>query len=556
MTIAPSILELQAFPTLSALQITRLHPFGETRATRRGDILFDTISSTYCLIVVLEGRCEILDRGSDDRILRTTGPGEFSGELGLLTGQRAFAACRVSEPGRVLVVQSAKVCHIVETIPELSVLLVTAFVARRQLLMRSAVRSLTIVGSDKNVEVTRLLEFADRNRVPYRWLDPEKADDTPALATCGFPNDSSFGVVLSGSRVIREATPLQLAQAIGLDLGVNLTERRDLIVVGAGPAGLAAATFGASEGLSTLVIEDTAIGGQAGTSSCIENYVGFPSGISGGDLAFRAEVQATKFGATMTIPRRARSLQSRENGYAIELEEGGVFLGRSIVIATGARYRRLSLAGQEAFEGTGIYYAATELEARRCDGGTVVVVGGGNSSGQAAMFLSERASCVRIVCRGSDLAASMSEYLVTRLNQTANVRIQLRSEVIEVHGSGKLESVTIANRSSGINETVDVFGLFVMIGGTPCTDWLRNTVTLDKKGFVLTGSASPIGKPSGGANSISTFSTDLPGVFAVGDVRSNSIKRVASAVGEGSVVIQAVQRYLQESSHVDGNSHA
>jgi thioredoxin reductase (NADPH) len=369
MTIAPSILELQAFPTLSALQITRLHPFGETRATRRGDILFDTISSTYCLIVVLEGRCEILDRGSDDRILRTTGPGEFSGELGLLTSQRAFAACRVSEPGRVLVVQSAKVCHIVETIPELSVLLVTAFVARRQLLMRSAVRSLTIVGSDRNVEVTRLLEFADRNRVPYRWLDPEKADDTPALATCGFSNDSSFGVVLSGSRVIREATPLQLAQAIGLDLGVNLTERRDLIVVGAGPAGLAAATFGASEGLSTFVIEDTAIGGQAGTSSCIENYVGFPSGISGGDLAFRAEVQATKFGATMTIPRRARSLRSRDNGYAIELEEGGVFLGRSIVIATGARYRRLSLAGQEAFEDTGIYYAATELEARRDSSG-------------------------------------------------------------------------------------------------------------------------------------------------------------------------------------------
>jgi thioredoxin reductase (NADPH) len=353
-------------------------------------------------------------------------------------------------------------------------------------------------------------------------------------------------VVLGGRRTLERPSPLDLARAIGLDLFRQEGTPTDLIVVGAGPAGLSAAVYGASEGLSTLVVEDTAIGGQAGTSSRIENYVGFPAGISGEDLAFRAEVQAIKFGAHITVPRRATALERRDNAYAVRLDDGSVLLGRSIVIATGARYRRLSLRGQEAFEGAGIYYAATELEARRCRKREVVVVGGGNSSGQAAMFLSQYASCVHLLCRGSDLAQTMSQYLITRLESTRNVMVELRTEVTEVRGGETLDGVTIINRSTGETRNLGVCGLFVMIGAEPCTGWLRRTVALDEKGFVRTGAAL---KTSGDKSDIagaavSPFRTNLPGVFAVGDVRSGSVKRVASAVGEGSVVVQAIHQHL------------
>jgi thioredoxin reductase (NADPH) len=543
----PSILELQAFPVLTASQIAQLHSFGSVKTTFEGDVLFDLEDSSYCLVVVLEGQTAVIDRGNKDRVLKTSGAGEFNGELGLLTGQRTFTACIVRERGKALIIPPDRVHYIVENIPELSVLLVTAFAARRQLLMQSSLGSLTIVGSDQNPKVSRLIEFSDRNRIPFRWLNPDNPADGPALAACGFPRTPSFGIVLGGERVIEEATPLDLAKAIGLDLDIKPAAVSDLVVVGAGPAGLAAAVFGASEGLSTLVIEDTAIGGQAGTSSCIENYVGFPAGISGGDLAFRAEVQATKFGARMTLPRRACALEVRDRKYAVHLEDGSVFLARSIVIATGARYRKLNLAGQEAFEGKGIYYAATEFEGRRCRDGTAVVVGGGNSAGQAAMFLSGHARCVHILCRGPDLAASMSEYLLTRLKRTSNVTIQLRSEIAKVQGDGFLQRITIANRATGESRDINVCGLFVMIGADPCTGWLHGTVQLDEKGFVRTAFETPSSRSkdhAGATRSLPSFRTDLPGVFAVGDVRSGSVKRVASAVGEGSVVIQAVHQYL------------
>jgi thioredoxin reductase (NADPH) len=522
----------QAFPVLDVSQIAMLRPFGMTRRTHTDEVLIEIGDDIPGLFVVLEGQTRIVDRADNDRVIRTSGPGEFNGELGILTGQRAFVACIAGEFGTLLFVPSAQVQEIIANIPELSDILVTAFAARRQLLMHSVVASLTIIGREDDSKVLRLLEFSDRNSIPYRWLDPGNPHDASSIATCGSPEGAAFRVVLGGRRVLDGPTPQQLARAIGLDLDVEDDRVCDLIVVGAGPAGLAAAVYGASEGLSTIVVEDTAIGGQAGTSSRIENYVGFPAGISGSDLAFRAEVQALKFGARITVPRRATALEKRQESYLVRLDEGGALLGRSVVIATGARYRRLGLAGQDAFAGA-IYHAATDLEARRCRGKEVAVIGGANSAGQAAMFLSRYASLVRLLCRGPDLKINMSQYLVERLEHAPNVEICLNTEATQLHGRGRLEGITISNHATGASKDVAAHGLFVMIGADPCTGWLKGSVTLDEKGFV-----------HAGVDPDSPFATSHAGIFAVGDVRSGSVKRVASAVGEGSVVVQAVHHYL------------
>ena len=380
-----SVLEAQAFPVLTVSQISSLRPFGATRTARAGEILIEMGDTIAGLFVVLRGTTSILDRANDDKVLRTSGPGEFNGELGLITGQRAFVACIVNEPTTLLFIQSSSVHEIIATIPTLSDILVTAFAARRQLLMRDVVDSLTIIGGENDSNVLHLLEFADRNRIPHRWLDPANPEDRQSIVTCEASEGDPFRVVIGKHRVMDHPTPQQIARAVGLELKISGDGVCDLIVVGAGPAGLAAAVYGASEGLSAVVVEDTAIGGQAGTSSRIENYVGFPTGISGNDLAFRAEIQALKFGARITVPRRAAALERRSDSYAVQLDEGGALLGRSVVIATGARYRRLGLAGQDAFAGA-IYYAATDLEARRCRGQEVAVIGGANSAGRPPCF--------------------------------------------------------------------------------------------------------------------------------------------------------------------------
>jgi thioredoxin reductase (NADPH) len=517
---------------LDVSQIARLRPFSTTRKTHVDEVLIEIGDDIPGLFVVLEGQIRIVDRANEDRVLRTSGPGEFIGELGILTGQRAFVACVAAQSGAVLFVPSAHVQEIIADIPELSDVLVTAFAARRQLLMRGVVASLTIIGRKDDGEVLHLLEFCDRNHIPYRWLDPDDPHDAPSIASCGAPSGAAFRVVLGKRRVLDRATPQQLAREIGLDLDVKENRICDLIVVGAGPAGLAAAVYGASEGLSTIVVDDTAIGGQAGTSSRIENYVGFPAGISGNDLAFRAEVQALKFGARIAVPRRAVALESRPDSYAVQLDAGGVLLGRCVVIATGARYRRLGLAGQDAFAGA-IYHAATDLEARRCEGQEVAVVGGANSAGQAAMFLSRYASRVRLLCRDSALGSMMSQYLVDRIEHAPNIEVYLNAEATRLDGGKRLERITITNRATGASKDVSARGLFVMIGADPCTDWLKGSIALDDKGFVCVAEGS--GNP---------FATSRAGIFAVGDVRSGSVKRVASAVGEGSVVIQAVHHYL------------
>jgi thioredoxin reductase (NADPH) len=538
--------ERQSAPVLSAEQIASLRPLGEIRQTHAGDVLFEVGDSTYPMVVVLAGRTEIIDRSEGiDRVIKTSGPGEFQAELGLLTGQAVFVACVVREAGEVLLIPAAAVQEIIATMPGLSDVLVTAFAARRRLLMHSAASTLTIVGPEASPGVLRLNEFATRNRIPHRWLapdDPAAAGllaGSPAMPQAGQP---SVRVVIRGQQVLDDPSNLKVAKVLGLDLAMCQTEPADLIVVGAGPAGLAAAVYGASEGLTTAVVDDVAIGGQAGTSSRIENYLGFPTGISGGELAFRAEVQAIKFGARVTVPRRATALTQEDGFYVVRLDDKTDLRGRSVIIATGARYRRLGLPRQEEFEGAGIYYAATEVEARLCRKADVVVVGSGNSAGQAAMFLAETSRSVRLLVRGPDLSHSMSQYLISRLEHAPNVRIQVNSQITCLHGDAHLDAVQIVSRDRG-SETFPVRAVFVMIGSDPCTDWLRGTTALDDRDFVLTGQGVAA---DDGDRAPSPYLTNLPGVFAVGDVRSGSVKRVASAVGEGSVVVQAVHRYLEE----------
>lgn len=543
MAITREQLEQHAFPTLDERQIELLRPFGQERRTAAGDVLFEVGDPSYHLVVVLAGRTRIVERSeAEDRIVRESGPGEFHGELGLLTGQTVFAACVVAAAGRVLLVPPPQLRAAIDTIPELSDLLVTAFTARRQALMRSASATMTIIGPGGDRDVQRLKEFTGRNRIPHGWLDPADPAAEALLTRLGAEPGPAVRVVIRGSLVLENPSNLALACALGLDLVVKQAAPADLLVVGAGPAGLAAAVYGASEGLSTVVVDDVAIGGQAGTSSRIENYLGFPTGISGGDLAFKAEVQALKFGARVTVPRRATALTVDDEGFGPRLDDRSTLRGRSVVVATGARYRRLGLPRQEAFEGAGIYYAATDLEARFCRDGEVVVVGGGNSAGQAALFLAGVANRVHLLYRGSDLGSSMSRYLVARLEHAPNVRLWTETEVAELRGDERLESLVVAGSAGGA-DTIGCRALFVMIGADPRTDWLRGSLDLDEKGFVLTGRA--VGD---GPSPLSPYETNLPGVFAVGDVRSGSVKRVASAVGEGSVVVQAVHGFLAETA--------
>ena len=540
MSLSIEELERQAFPVLSDEQIDLLRPFGEVRKTEVGDLLFDVGDTESPLVVVLAGRTAIIDRsGGADRVVKSSGPGEFHGELGMLIGQTVFLAGVVREAGEVLLVPPAAVHEAIATVPALSDLLVSAFAARRQILMRAAAGTLTLIGSQESPDVIDLQEFAVRNNVPYRWLAPDDPAAVALLTTLEATPHDAVHVVVQGRQVLHNPSYAQVACAIGLDLAVQQREPADLIVVGTGPAGLAAAVYGASEGLTTIAVEDTAIGGQAGTSSRIENYLGFPTGISGWELAFRAEVQAIKFGARITVPRRATRLTREDGHFAIQLDDTTELRGRSVVIATGARYRRLGLPREDEFAGAGVFYAATELEARFCRDDEVVVVGGGNAAGQAAMFLAGTARRVQLIYRGPDLGHGMSQYLISRLEHAPNVRIHTETEIAELLGDTRLDAVVLARRDGEL-ETVPARAVFVMIGADPCTDWLHDALALDERGFIVTG------KPGAdGRQPLSPYETSLPGVFAVGDVRGGSVKRVASAVGEGSVVVQAIHAWLE-----------
>ena len=532
-----SELERVAWPRLEPDLVTLLRQHGESRDVRAGEVLFDVGQEGYDFVYIETGAVDILDRANDRVVVRIEA-GNFIGELGMLMGQKTFLAGVAAQDGRVVVIPQKTLSDLVATVPEVADAVVTAFAARRRLLTEWGEGGLVIVGDEGDKGALRLLEFATRSQIPHRWVDRSDTAAVKALAeNCALPA-SGTAVITGRSEIISEPSPRELAAAMGLDLVADTEEVFDLLVIGAGPAGLAASVYGASEGLKVLAVEDTAIGGQAGTSSRIENYLGFPSGVSGSELAYRGEVQAVKFGARITAPRRATSLRKNGDLFEVGLDDERCVRGRSVILANGVQYRRLPLEKLEQFEGRGVYYAATDLEARFCRDTQAVIVGGGNSAGQAAMFLSRYASCTHVVVRGDGLSATMSAYLSERLEKDQRIKLWTHSEVSRLHGEERLERVTLRNRDDGSEHDVPTKALFIMVGAAPNTDWLGGQVALDDKGFVLTG------RDAGSDND--GYATSCPGVYAVGDIRSGSVKRVASAVGEGSVVVAAVHRFLDD----------
>ena len=536
-----------AFPTLDESDIGVLDALGTRRPIAAGEYLYREGDATYDFFVVVSGEVEIIvNSGGEETVVARHGPGRFLGELNLLTGLRVFVSARVVEPGEVISVPRDALRRVIASRPSLSDTILSAFLARRAILMSGAASSIRVIGSQFSPETGRVREFLSRSRIPHEWLDPERDVGIEALLKGLGVTPTELPVVVATGEVLRRPTPGVLAEYLGLTAG-NLPQRCfDLVVVGGGPAGLAAAVYGASEGLRTLGLEMTALGGQAGSSSRIENYLGFPTGISGGDLTQRAMVQAEKFGAYLTSPCAATGLREEAGHLVVGLSDGTEVAGRAVIVATGARYRRLEADRLEDFESSGVFYAATELEARQCADSPVVVAGGGNSAGQAALFLAGAGSAVTVVIRGDDLAASMSSYLLDRIVSDDRISVRTNTKIIGLDGERTLEAV----RVSGVegDAILSCAALFSFIGAEPASAWLSGCAALDNRGFVLTdrslrpeqldGRWETLGRPP------LPFETNYPGLFAVGDVRSGSTKRVAAAVGEGSAAVRSVHEYL------------
>jgi thioredoxin reductase (NADPH) len=530
-----------AYPRLDDAQIAALEAGGERQATERDEVLFhEGDRDRYDFYVVLDGRVAVLDGygAPDERWIAIHGPGRFLGELSLLVGQPPFFSAVVQEPGEVLRVPVAHVREVVAGDPALGDLILRAYLIRRSLLIDLGV-GLRIIGSRYSPDTRRLRDFAARNRLPHRWINLEEDPSAEALLQAlGVAPDETPVVIWHGREVLRNPSNAELARAIGLRAHGGPDRILDLLVVGAGPAGLAASVYGASEGLATMTIDGIATGGQAGTSSRIENYLGFPSGISGGELAERAAIQADKFGAEINVPAEAVALEVEDGHYVAHLDGDDEIPARTLVIATGARYRKLSVPGFEKFEPVSVYYAATQVEARMCRSDPIAVVGGGNSAGQAALFLARTAARVILVVRERELTENMSRYLVDRIERDPRIDVMLHSEVRELLGDDVLEALLVEDSQSGRRHTVDARSLFVFIGAEPHTDWLAGLVALDDRGYVVTGRQA-----GGGALALES---SRPGIFAAGDVRSGSIKRVASAVGEGAMAVRLVHEHLAD----------
>jgi thioredoxin reductase (NADPH) len=536
-----------AFPTLTLKEQAQLEPLGARRPTREGDYLYREGDPTYDFFVVLSGAVEIVvGSGNDEQVVAHHEAGRFLGELNLLTGLRVFVSARVVEAGEVLVVPAAALRHVIATHPALSDKILAAFIARRSALLSGAASSIRVIGSRYAPDTGRVREFLLRSRIPHEWLDPDRDAAVDGLLQEFLIPPSDLPVVIATGTVLRRPTPGELSQFLGLTVD-NLPDRCfDLVVVGGGPAGLAAAVYGASEGLRTLGLELLAVGGQAGSSSRIENYLGFPTGISGGDLTQRAVVQAEKFGAHLTSPCAATGLREEAGHLVVHLSDGTDVAGRAVIAATGAHYRRLDADGIDEFECKGVYYAATEAEARQCTPAPVVVAGGGNSAGQAALFLAEAGSPVTIVIRGATLDASMSRYLVDRIDADDRIGVRVNAKITALDGNDELQSLRLAEPTG--DTEVSCAALFSFIGADPASDWLSGCAALDDHAFVLTDRSldqehlgphwTALGRPP------LPFETSYPGLFAVGDLRSGSTKRVAAAVGEGSSAVRSVHEYL------------
>jgi thioredoxin reductase (NADPH) len=541
------MIDAAQIPDLDEAELAQLEARGTRRRLHVGEYLYRAGDTGYDFYVVLSGRIEIvLEVDGEERILVTHGPGKFLGELNLLTGLRVFVSARVAETGELLAIPVEELRRILATQEHLSDKILATFMARRNDLITGAGAATRVVGSRFSPDVLQLREFLSRTRIPHEWLDPDGDPHVEEMIKTFGLSPYDFPVVVSSGRVFRQATPGELADYLGLTVDRLPGRCFDLVIVGGGPSGLAAAVYGASEGLRTLGVDMVAPGGQAGTSSRIENYFGFPTGISGADLAQRGFVQAEKFGAQLTAPCRAVGLKERSGHLIVELSDNSEVAGRAVIAATGARYRRLQVDRIEEFEAKGVYYAATDLEARLCAGSPVVVVGGGNSAGQAAIFLADLGSAVTVVIRGTELSASMSGYLVQRLETHPRIDIHSSSQIVGLEGDALLASVRIEG-PDGITEVPNV-ALFSFIGADPESGWLSGCAALDDNGFVLTDrslSAEHLDDPwTALGRSPLPYETSHPGLFAVGDLRSGSTKRVATAVGEGSAAVRSIHEYL------------
>ena len=535
-------------------QIDVLRNYGRTKKSEAGQVLFTAGDTTNDFLVVLSGEVHVVDDFAGEvRTIGVFGPGTFLGDLHMLTGQGVPLSAVVSEAGELLAIPREQLKRVVTEESDLSNLILDTFLARRSLLVRAGV-GLRIIGSRHSKDATRLREFATRNRLPHVWVEMEedRSKAEALLERFGAKPMEMPVAIWQGKEVLRNPSNPVLAHTMGLKVDLPRERTYDLVVVGAGPAGFGAAVYGASEGLSTLALEAVALGGQAGTSSRIENYLGFPVGLSGFELASRALAQADKFGAQTAVPEEAVSLRAQNGHFLIGLQDGSEVVTRSVIAATGARYQRVDVPGLERFEGVSVHYAATEAEVQRCEQQDVVVVGGGNSAGQAAVYLAERTRRVYLLIRGDDLAKSMSKYLVDRVGHAANIELLTNTEVTELVGSDRLEAVAVKDNRSGERRNLAARALFVFIGARANTGWLRSTVELDDRGFVLTGPALDDSIIEGEAwqrlpREPYLLETSLPGVFAAGDVRSGSIKRCASAVGEGAMAVALVHQHLTES---------
>lgn len=545
--------QAQAFPVLTPAQIERIRPYGTARTVRAGEILFDPGQLGMPCFVVLSGKLEILmTKLSGEHLLVTYGRGGFSGEMVLLSGARSLARGRVAEPGEFLEVSPDSLHALIAKDAELSDIFMRAFIQRRLALISEGMGNATILGSRHSANTLRLREFLTRNGHPHTYVDLDS--DTTAqqlLDRFNLTIDEIPVVICSAKGVLRNPTTQKLAECLGFAGTVDESRIRDVAIVGAGPAGLAAAVYAASEGLDSVVIEENFPGGQAGSSSKIENYIGFPTGISGLELTGRAVVQAEKFGAQMLVGQRVVQINCDQRPYRLTLENGSIVQTRSIIIAAGAQYNKPNIANLKQFEGNGVYYAATFMESQLCGTDEVIVIGGGNSAGQAAVFMAETGHRVYMLVRGKTLSETMSRYLTDRIMKHPMIGLHLQSELLSLEGDSHLERVTWQHRASGEKFVRDIRHVFVMAGASPHSDWLRGCVALDQQGFILTGRDLdpvladaprkwPLSRPP------QMLETSLPAVYAVGDIRAANVKRVASAVGEGAISIHLVHRALAE----------
>jgi thioredoxin reductase (NADPH) len=543
---APGDPDPAAFPVLGAAELSDVAGFGSARAMMAGELLFASGEASYDLFVVLEGEVEVGRFDGDDAVvIASYGPGGFVGELNLLTGQRRAMSCRVTVGGRVLVVAQEEFRRLMSVRPALAETVFRALVARRELLRTGeGALAIRIVGSRYSPEAMSLRTFAEHSHLAHAWIDVEDAEDLDALlASLGLVAED-IPAVITDTEILRHPSAAVFAEHLGLTFRPTPGYIFDLVVVGSGPAGLAAAVYGASEGLRTVSLDSVSIGGQAGTSSRIENYAGFPNGISGGDLTGRAAVQAMRLGARLNSPCEVAGLRVETGFHVVVLKDGSEIPTRSVIVASGAQYLRLPVEDLERFEGAGVYYAATDLEARVCDGSSVLVIGGGNSAGQAAIYLAQNNCRVTIAVRRAGLAETMSHYLIERIDADPNVELITGVEVRRLTGAARLEQVTLGEVANGGQQrTLDCSGLFCFIGARPATGWLAQEVLLDDDGFVLTDRQLPDAQVTGRTVAL-PFETSVPGVFAAGDVRHGSMKRVAAAVGEGSSAVRSVHERL------------